>query len=371
MAVTFLTNVDKTIIDGQINKLTKTTGQLSEELDNIKENGSGAPGKDGYTPVKGKDYWTDEDKAEIIDDVTDKFPIIAEEPEETIYVLESSDIDATLSVSGKIADAGAVGAALIKKQQLKPEFANSIEECIDQSKLYVLPDGNIYAYMLVVTKTETVPNFTNLMKEPGAYVKEGERYSLSSGGFKKNDTDTAIVVPIINQANAYIIRVNGASTANQYYRASVYFGNTNDAFPGSTDGAYFTYGVDPSVDWSGEMAKVPSAYTKYMVFHVGQGVDAENLIVTLNEEITYTTVEGDAEYRWANTGHAFVPADYEDRIMELEDGLSETEKDIEYLKGKVSGVSMSGNATTAFSVPAYCPTPQLPADGSEGSDFDY
>ena len=25
----------------------------------------GMPGKDGYTPVKGTDYWTDEDKAEI------------------------------------------------------------------------------------------------------------------------------------------------------------------------------------------------------------------------------------------------------------------------------------------------------------------
>ena len=25
----------------------------------------GAPGEDGYTPIKGVDYWTEEDKAEI------------------------------------------------------------------------------------------------------------------------------------------------------------------------------------------------------------------------------------------------------------------------------------------------------------------
>lgn len=35
MAVTFLTNEDKNILDGQINKLTETTEQLSEEIDNL------------------------------------------------------------------------------------------------------------------------------------------------------------------------------------------------------------------------------------------------------------------------------------------------------------------------------------------------
>lgn len=35
---------------------------------------------------------------------------------------------------------------LAKRNQLAPEFANSVEECTDQSKLYVLPDGYIYAY---------------------------------------------------------------------------------------------------------------------------------------------------------------------------------------------------------------------------------
>lgn len=34
----------------------------------------GEPGADGYTPVKGKDYFTEEDINEIVDDVLAKFP---------------------------------------------------------------------------------------------------------------------------------------------------------------------------------------------------------------------------------------------------------------------------------------------------------
>lgn len=34
----------------------------------------GEPGKDGYTPVKGTDYWTEADRAAIIDDILDSLP---------------------------------------------------------------------------------------------------------------------------------------------------------------------------------------------------------------------------------------------------------------------------------------------------------
>ena len=35
----------------------------------------GEPGKDGYTPIKGTDYWTEADKDEIIDDLLSTKPI--------------------------------------------------------------------------------------------------------------------------------------------------------------------------------------------------------------------------------------------------------------------------------------------------------
>lgn len=50
------------------------TGNASEHTGESSSGGSGSPGADGYTPVKGKDYWTDEDKAEIVNDVLAALP---------------------------------------------------------------------------------------------------------------------------------------------------------------------------------------------------------------------------------------------------------------------------------------------------------
>lgn len=85
------------------------------ELSDGKDGQDGAPGADGYTPVRGKDYWTDEDKAEI-----------------------NADSHAFITQ------------ALAERSQLKPEFAKNVTELEqngDTGKLYVLPDGYIYAYM--------------------------------------------------------------------------------------------------------------------------------------------------------------------------------------------------------------------------------
>jgi hypothetical protein len=73
---------------------------------------NGTKGVNGYTPVKGVDYYTDSEKEDF-------------QSESIIFISEE----------------------LAKRGQLKPEFANNIDECVDTSKLYVLPDGNIYAYM--------------------------------------------------------------------------------------------------------------------------------------------------------------------------------------------------------------------------------
>jgi hypothetical protein len=43
----------------------------------------------------------------------------------------------------------------------EPEVVQSIEECIDTSKKYVLPDGYIYAYRKKFVAGTTTPNFTN------------------------------------------------------------------------------------------------------------------------------------------------------------------------------------------------------------------
>lgn len=285
----------------------------------------GKNGEDGYTPVAGVDYYTPDDKAEF-----------------TQYIASE----------------------MAKRGQLKPEFANSIDDCTDESKLYVLPDGYIYAYIATVTEGEDVPNFTNIFNTAnGAYIKNGYRYSHSSAAFKVAASDCVIVVPVnVAASTAFTIRAKTATFEGCNYPGSVYFsadGNQKFALTGN-DTNLTRSESDGVVTWT----HTAPAAIKYVIFHVAAGVDESSLIVTLNQEITYTPVAGGTTYKWANTGHAFVPADYEDRIVDLESGLAEAKDDIETLQNKVGNVSASANATTAFSTPAYAPVPQQPADGT-------
>lgn len=97
-------NVTIFLTDGNSYNFTIPRGQQGAKGDT---GAKGADGKAGYTPVKGIDYYTPADKAEF-----------------EAYI----------------------AAELAKRGQVAPEFANSVEECTDISKMYVLPDGMIYAH---------------------------------------------------------------------------------------------------------------------------------------------------------------------------------------------------------------------------------
>lgn len=151
--------------DGGTNVVTVTKTDGTTSTFNVKNGSKGSPGDPGYTPVKGTDYWTEADKASIVQEV---------------------NADTSQLIASELASRG----------QLKPEFANSIDECEDTTKLYVLPDGYIYGYMAYVTEGETVPNFTNLMDDPNAYIKTGVRYSQSGAAWKTYTAGDSIVVPV-------------------------------------------------------------------------------------------------------------------------------------------------------------------------------
>ena len=50
-------------------------GDKGEAGENGKDGANGKDGEDGYTPVKGKDYFTDSDKAEIVSSVISALPV--------------------------------------------------------------------------------------------------------------------------------------------------------------------------------------------------------------------------------------------------------------------------------------------------------
>ena len=110
----------------------------------------GDPGIDGYTPVKGQDYWTSADKAEIVLEVRQKLT-----PEEIGAV--TADEVADIVQAETIARENAVADLKSQGVQQTPLFAESKEWLIangDTSKIYLLPDGYLYAYKNVTVRNE-------------------------------------------------------------------------------------------------------------------------------------------------------------------------------------------------------------------------
>lgn len=64
------------ILDSLINDVNKIKEDAENGLFNGEKGEKGEPGKDGKTPIKGEDYWTNEDKKEIESYIDDKLGVI-------------------------------------------------------------------------------------------------------------------------------------------------------------------------------------------------------------------------------------------------------------------------------------------------------
>lgn len=235
-----------------------------------------------------------------------------------------------------------------KIPQLKPEFADSIEKCTDTSKLYVLPDGYIYAYMLGGGYTNLVPTATDadgaIYTGKGYQDGQGLNYRVAGAALQEAaDHTTTGFIPVVHTD---VIRMSGVTWDKSVNTCIIAFYDENKKPLGSytakgyvqhAQAADTTEGVDvrclkdkenQSVTIEDDVATFNIAfndhnsytnfirsgtYVKYVrITAKGSGAD---MIVTVNEEIAGAEAAG---YGWRNTGHAFVPADYEDRIIALE-----------------------------------------------------
>lgn len=274
-------------------------------------------GNPGYTPVKGVDYWTEADKAEIVETVKAEVPLV------------------------KVAE--------------QPTFVNSVDEMTDTSKVYVLPDGFIYAYIKTKIWQE---GSTNLI--PTSTVSGGGSIYNTKGyklGVRLNSSATekeqlwCITTGFIPIAKNDVLRIkywaNGKSdyftqtgnsiclynssythlTVNQEGTGTVL--NTNGI--GTFDDSIDTYTVKISDILNNDTIAFVRVST--IVTAIGATAtddDASKVIITINEEITDGRyVES---YGWASTGHAFVPADYENRIIELEENTTNHEMRLSQLE---------------------------------------
>lgn len=274
---------------------------VTDESDNVPVNG-----KDGYTPVRGVDYWTEADKEEFATDISEE-------------------------VASQLAD----------KVQLEPEFANSIDECTDETKLYVLPDGYIYAYM-----TKTVPGGKEEVVVP---ITEGfvdnKRLSVSSGN--ESSLTGFVTTPFIDFSAYPIdaeIRLSGVEWAADAGNTTGYSVITYDENKAMLIPLY-TY-LGEHYDSTVNMKYVAKSATdviftlrdtsivrnfKYVRF-CGKGKSANAVV-----QVVYTREKEDQVVTdWMNTGHAFIPADYEERIVTLENDTSDYGKRINVLEANTS-----------------------------------
>lgn len=288
----------------------------------------GDPGDPGKTPVRGEDYWTDADKAEI-----------------EAYIATE----------------------LAKRGQIKPEFAQSMEWLEangDTSKLYVLPDNLIYAN---VEATTTGPAYTNILDT--ATVTLNKRWSHSSKAL--SDSAGHVAISYFPVKCGDVIRVNLPLTTENFskdYNRYHYFDANKNYVAGHLDGA-----IDVITAMAAESESVTSwvvgyecttnnndstsvkisgaddiAYMNLILNRSSTTIteaDIAGLVVTVNQPIEETTVTGRA---WRSTGHAFVPADYEDRIIATEEQVAENTTKIAALEKAVETGGVDDNLAAAY-----------------------
>ena len=262
--------------------------------------------QDGGTPIKGVDYWTETDKSEII-------------------------AEATAKVS-----------------QLVPLTADTIDKCTDTTKPYLLPDGYIYIHKKKETPTEAVwsENLVPTSIDTDGSIFNGKGYQdecrlNSSGVVTSQANSTAIGFIPAKKGDKFQItgvRFGISSTAGVYGYISLYDANKTKVSSASLDvyresPSTYGYTVTPLIT-SGtvlptdvitvDMANIPTnvAFVRFSSsIQIVNGFEKQSGAQMVVQKWT----EGGTEVTegWENSGHAFVPADYEDRIIALENLIAD------------------------------------------------
>ena len=222
--------------------------------------------------------------------------------------------------------------------QLKPEFANDTSECTDTSKLYVLPDGYIYAYMkktVRVENNEYDPAYTDglnkRIKSDGSVADYNGSYLTDyievDYAEEYNVTISGLASLAVSYSSIFIVDYFDASKTRLGYKTNAQLGINND-----------TASVLPTTFNLFEVSGLES--TKYVRVKLGikdsstviTSADLTGLVISFEPKSRTTTTT-----EWHNTGHAFVPADYEDRIIAAEEQIEENTARIEVLEKADNG----------------------------------
>lgn len=283
------------------------------------------------------------------------------------------------------------------KMQLTPEFVQSLEELEAlpeeaRSKLYVLTDktspdyGYVFAWMKTVTEGITKPKFTNLLDT--ATISLNKRYNSSD---QLKDADGYIAIDHIPVNSKDTIRINNTNvmTTSASYNRVKYYNASNGSISTyngtdargdqllkiTTEDGVISWDVGYYNSTAGDNSTntLPSAASNIAFMRMNLYIssskiteaDIAGLVVTKNEKIEYETTGGGISYAWTNTGLAFIRADYGDKVVDLEKEVKELKEETESLSNQIANKSDSALGISEV----FAPSPQLPADGTETSDF--
>lgn len=299
------------------------------------------------------------------------------------------------TLSNEKADQSEVDDLKAQGLQQSPAYpeGDTVEECLawlaengDQSKMYLLPDGMLYAWQLTEKEVDDGPAYTNRLPLAtdtdrttiygGDYNGDGVNDGyitgkrLSSSGSESTEAAACASGFIFPVAEGSVIRIKGAAPIQS--SASAYL-ITYDSANTKVGHAEMPKTSDKS-DWSSTTTKSYYSYdaqnneititldstfgTGYNAVRFSAGTITAATIVTVNEEIKEgggTTIV--TEYAWASTGRAFVPANYEGRIIDLEAQTAENTADIAKLLSGVVDIGDDLAYIREWDAPIYDNTP--------------
>jgi hypothetical protein len=306
-------------------------------IKNGRDGENGLPGDDGYTPVKGVDYDTPEDRAEI-----------------EAYIATE----------------------LAKRGQLKPEFANDISECEDETKLYVLPDGYIYAYMkaetatvggwsenLVPTSIDTDGSIFN-----GKGYKDGTRLNSSGVVTTQNDSTSIGFIPCKKGDKFRITGVYFGHSQNGptvYAYISIYnasktkiisasydtIANSPSSYPFTISPLKTSGGVSSTDVTEIDFANA-SSDVAFVRFSSAINATGATKLLSGADMVVQKWTEGGTEITegWNNTGLAFVPADYEGDILKNKADIANLNKKSLEHEERIANLEENGLSGSASNI---------------------
>lgn len=137
--------------DGTVLKITSASGTSSADLKGPKGDtgATGATGAAGYTPVRGTDYWTEADKAEIVAAVIESLggnPVFGYVDEHNNIIVSGSLADGTYSVKYEMEDGSTVDIGdLVLDSNVYYSVTNNLTDCISNNSATQAVQGGSYS----------------------------------------------------------------------------------------------------------------------------------------------------------------------------------------------------------------------------------